>query len=315
MPPASPCRYVVVPIDRSSNLDVAMPLKPTIHGLPVIVLAVVAHLAGGVGSPVQAEGSGLASPWIAEQVAKSRLVAGGTADASGARGLYGGVEIVLGEGWKTYWRNPGSSGVPPSVDWAGSTNLASVELVFPAPRRFVEKEGDAIGYKHHVVLPFKVIAKDPAQPVILTVAAEFGVCREVCIPFQPKYRLELPANATAIPAAEALQSAVRSVPLNDAGRPGDPKLQKVALNLAAAKPTIAIDAVFPGDVEKSDVFLEAPEGLWIPMPRPTGPAKGNSRRFEVDLTQGADLSDLKGRMIRLTLVGSEGQSETTFKFE
>jgi len=32
----------------------------------------------------------------------------------------------------------------------------------------------------------------------------------------------------------------------------------------------------------------------------------------VDLTDGADLNDLKGRRIRVTLVGAESQSEAAF---
>jgi hypothetical protein len=43
--------------------------------------------------------------------------------------------------------------------------------------------------------------------------------------------------------------------------------------------------------------------------------EGVIRTFEVDLTDGADIGDLKGREIRVTLVSEAGQSQTTFKFE
>ena len=87
---------------------------------------------------------------------------------------------------------------------------------------------------------------------------------------------------------------------------------RVATRLAGDKPQVVIDAVFPGVAERGDVFLEAPEGIWIPLPQPVGPAKGAERRFVVDLTDGADLKELQGRSIRMTLVGSAGQSEATF---
>ena len=45
------------------------------------------------------------------------------------------------------------------------------------------------------------------------------------------------------------------------------------------------------------------------------PASGAVRQFTVDLTDGADLKDLKGQTIRLTLVSAKGQSETSFKLE
>jgi DsbC/DsbD-like thiol-disulfide interchange protein len=42
-----------------------------------------------------------------------------------------GVEITLGEGWKTYWRMPGDAGVPPSS--VGRLNPRGVELRYPPP--------------------------------------------------------------------------------------------------------------------------------------------------------------------------------------
>ena len=51
------------------------------------------------------------------------------------------------------------------------------------------------------------------------------------------------------------------------------------------------------------------------MPKAEGGVVGTERRFTVDLTDGADIKDLKGRTIRATLVSARGQSETSFKFE
>src|ERR1700680_2214125 len=46
------------------------------------------------------------------------------------------IEIRLDTGWKTYWRYPGDSGVPPTLDFAGSENVKSVTVLWPAPGRF-----------------------------------------------------------------------------------------------------------------------------------------------------------------------------------
>ena len=54
-----------------------------------------------------------------------------TADAAGQIG--GGIEIALEPGWYTYWRNPGEAGVPPVFDFSGSENVASVDVMYPAP--------------------------------------------------------------------------------------------------------------------------------------------------------------------------------------
>ena len=61
--------------------------------------------------------------------------------------LRAGIEIRLDPGWKTYWRYPGDSGVPPTLDFAGSENVKSVTALWPAPQRFADGAGGhSIGY-------------------------------------------------------------------------------------------------------------------------------------------------------------------------
>ena len=54
------------------------------------------------------------------------------------------VEIRLAPGWHTYWRVPGDAGIPPSFDWSGSSNLASVAYEWPRPEIF-----DSFGMRTH----------------------------------------------------------------------------------------------------------------------------------------------------------------------
>ena len=44
-------------------------------------------------------------------------------------------------GWKTYWRYPGDSGVPPRFDFSGSENLKDAKVLCPAPQRFTDETG------------------------------------------------------------------------------------------------------------------------------------------------------------------------------
>ena len=63
-----------------------------------------------------------ASPWVKENYSRVRLVSG-TVSNAGNNEVVAGVQIRLDPGWKTYWRSPGDSGVPPSFDWSGWKNL------------------------------------------------------------------------------------------------------------------------------------------------------------------------------------------------
>ena len=273
---------------------------------------------------LRAEEAGYASAWASEHATRVRLVGGGTAGAGPGSGpssglvpgLIAGVEIELESGWKTYWRTPGTSGVPPRFDWAGSENLSEATLQFPAPHRFSDREGDTIGYKGAVVLPVAITAKDPKLPVKLKLVLEYGVCKDVCVPVQPILELTLPPEATAKPAGSALVAGLAHVPRTPTARKaGDPELKQATVDMQGAKPTITIDAVFAGDGQGADVFLEAPDGIWVPMAKPVGEPRDGVHRFVVDLTDGADLADLKGRIIRVTLVSGAGQTDTSFKFE
>ena len=152
--------------------------------------------------------------------------------------------------------------------------------------------------------------------MVLKLALEYGVCREVCIPVQPSFTLALPAESPLGSAGTVLLDALAKVPRDaKSRRPGDPWLQSVAIELTGAKPRISIAAEFSGGAQGADVFLEAPDGLWIPLAKLMPGGQGAVRTFEVDLTDGADIADLKGREIRVTLVSETGQSEATFKLE
>ena len=275
-------------------------------------------------APAKAEDAAVASAWATEHATKVRLVGGSLLEAGQnvelkadqKLGLFAGVEIELDSGWKTYWRNPGSSGVPPRFDWAGSENLDEATPLFPAPVRFTDREGDTIGYKGKVILPVEIKAKDPALPVKLKLALEYGVCKDVCVPVQPMLEITLPPAAQAKPAGSALAEGIAHVPRAPAvRRAGDPELKQVTVDTQSGKPTMVIDAVFTGDAQGADVFLEAPDGIWVPLAKPMGEPRDGVHRFVVDLTDGADVADLKGRMIRVTLVSVAGQTDTSFKFE
>src|SRR5262245_7202078 len=72
------------------------------------------------------------SPWVGDANTKVRLIAGGV-DKTRTKAMRAGIEISLGPGWKTYWRYPGDSGLPPRFDFSRSENVDKVEVLWPAP--------------------------------------------------------------------------------------------------------------------------------------------------------------------------------------
>jgi DsbC/DsbD-like thiol-disulfide interchange protein len=251
--------------------------------------------------------TGISSDWVVGHSSRVRLIAG--------NGM-AGVEVQLPEGWKTYWRTPGNAGgVPPSFDWSQSENLAQATVLYPAPKRFSDRAGDTVGYKGTVVFPVRLTAKDPAKPITLRLSLEYGICKEICIPAEAALSLAVaPAQGSNIP--NELAAALKLVPASESERrPGDPVLKHVASELSGAKPNIVFEAQFPSGSEHADLFLEAPGGLFVPLPKRTADDGSGHLTFQVDLSRDVDLQALKGQKLTATLVSDSGQSETTFSVD
>ena len=282
-------------------------VRTAVCTLAVVVLAVVAVAQGQGVVRVN-----LASPWVDLHAARVRLLAGAPAVKS-AKTYLAGVEITLAEGWKTYWRTPGDAGVPPLFDWAGSTNVAAIEVRYPAPHRMQEPGAETIGYKSAVIFPVEVVASDPGKPVDLKLTAEFGVCRDICIPAEAKLSLTLLPSQREGEAAPALIAALERVPRQQASRRvTDPEVRRMTASLDGSAPRLSIEARFPQGSRGGDVFVEAPESLYVPLPKRLPDAADGTLRFEIDLARGGNARELKGKTLTLTLVSDAGATEATW---
>src|ERR1700734_1167493 len=232
--------------------------------------------------------------WALAAKSQARLIAGG--------GNLAGFEIALSPGAITYWRDPGDAGLPPTLDFSGSDNVASVEPQFPAPKRIKEADGgEAFGYDGSVVFPLAVKPRDPAKPATLKLDADFAVCEKVCLPAKAHLELKLP-SVPGSPHAGAIDAAVASVP-----RAVQPK-DFGALEAIGADRWRLCSARENGPPR--DLFVEAPEGWWLR----TAPAHADGGRDCFTLTIGDKPKDAALPVaLRLTLTGGAGALETTIQ--
>src|SRR6195952_4531208 len=162
---------------------VMVPLRAALGATAILSLACVA-------SEVRAEDS---SPWQRDAHSAVRLLAGSRSGTV----LLGGVSIQLQPGWKTYWRTPGDSGVPPRFDFSKSDNVEAVTILWPAPMKFADGAGGtSLGYQKHVVLPLRIVAKNPSEPVTLRAAINYAVCEKLCVPVEANAELAFTSVAS-----------------------------------------------------------------------------------------------------------------------
>jgi DsbC/DsbD-like thiol-disulfide interchange protein len=243
------------------------------------------------GAPARAADS-FSTDWAPGAKSQARLIATGAGLA--------GFEIALAPGAITYWRDPGDSGLPPTLDFSASENVANVEPEFPAPKRIHEADGgEAFGYDGGVIFPLHVKPRDPAKPVTLKLNADFAVCEKVCLPAKARLSLTLPAAADS-PYAGAIDAALAAVP-----RPVQPK-DFGALEAFGADSWRLCAPHEEGPPR--DLFVEPPEGWWLKV----APASGASGQNCFMLTLGDKPKDAALPVaLRLTLTGGAGPLETT----
>src|SRR5262245_13639356 len=137
--------------------------KPTRSMLVLPSLAASWLLTAGAAPAVAADSTN----WVTDAHSAVRLVAARTQLESGVPVMRAGIEIKLDPGWKTYWRYPGDSGVPPRFVFTRSENIQSVTVKWPAPNRFTDDSGQSIGYHDRVIFPLAIVPKDASRPVRL----------------------------------------------------------------------------------------------------------------------------------------------------
>ena len=119
------------------------------------------------------------------------------------------LEFDLNPGWKTYWRAPGSGGLPPLLQWNGSRNIGSISIAWPTPEIFETAGIQAIGYKDTLILPVR-ITPEIAGPVRVALNLQFGVCSDICIPAEAAFLARL--DGQQIEGKAKIETALRDTP-------------------------------------------------------------------------------------------------------
>ncbi|MGV7211880.1 protein-disulfide reductase DsbD domain-containing protein [Bradyrhizobium sp. UFLA05-112] len=243
-----------------------------------------------------------ASPWQRDGHSAVRLLAGSRSGPV----LLGGIAFQLQHGWKTYWRTPGDSGVPPRFDFSKSENVEAVTVMWPAPLKFDDGAGGhSIGYHDQIVLPLRIVAKAPDKPVTLRAEINYAVCEKLCIPVEAS--AELGFNSVASTEDGTLFAALDSVPKPANIGDSAPLTIRDVKREGATK--VLVDVATP-DGRNVNLFVEGPTPDWaLPIPSPVEHSPAGVKRFAFELDGLPPGAKPDGAALKFTLVGPEKSYE------
>lgn len=215
-----------------------------------------------------------------------------------AGSLMTALRLDLAPGWKTYWRSPGDSGVPPQFDWTAATNLGHAAPHWPRPE-VIDSAGErTLGYHDALVLPIELTPAAPGQPVQGTLQVELGLCLNVCVPAE--LSLALP------PASDAPDSRITAA-LAQVPKTVEAVLSCDLTEIADGVQVAASVAMAADEGTAAALELASPE-VWVSAPELTA---GDGRLTAVAdfVPPSAKPFPLDPAEVRLTLIGPEGAVE------
>jgi|SRR5215510_5686601 len=283
---------------RHTSLRIFTAARAAVIPLFVLPVTIPAHAAD-------------ASAWDKGMHSAVRLIAASTRRDGGDTRLRAGVEIRLDSGWKTYWRYPGDSGVPPRFTFTRSDNVKSVAIGWPAPHRFSDASGGSIGYKDHVIFPLTVEPQDATKPATLRLDLEYAICEKLCVPAEAKSELLIVGNTTSYDAA--LVAAEARVPRQRTLGENEPLSIRTIRRESPNR--IVVDVTAPAE-DDVDLFVEGPTPDWaLPLPATIIDAPSDVRRFAFALDGLPPGAKVDGAVLTLTAVGNNSAIEVAYRLE
>lgn len=215
-------------------------------------------------------------------------------------GRMAGLRLSLEPGWKTYWRSPGETGVPPRFDWSQSSNVKEVVLHWPRPGIFESFGMSTAGYSDVVLFPLEVQPIDPGLPVQLNLSAELGVCKDICVLELVETSLQIDPGEREI-GARQVRSALRQVPTR--AERHDASLDACRFAGSGRQHTMTAMLSLGESLSNPVVLVEHTGGAWIRKTDQRSVAEGVELEVSFSLPEGQNWIDRSA--FRMTLLADE----------
>ena len=194
------------------------------------------------------------------------------------------LRLKMDDHWHTYWKNPGDSGLPTSLEWRLPEGFKASDITWPTPQKVTAFDLTSFGYEGEIFLQVEITppAELSEQTVDLKAQADWLECEKTCIPGGGEVSLTLPVSE-ASPEAGTWQPdpAHYPQPLQEAqagwdgdklalyfadARLGQPPYtffpaQEMTISAAAAQPTVPAGSGFQMTLTPEPTAPEKPKQL------------------------------------------------------
>lgn len=252
-----------------------------------------------------ADASAVSSEWVETEGGRIRITALPPSSDGVIRAI---LDVDLLPGWKTYWRDPGDAGIPPSIKFDGSSNVAQSQLDFPPPERIDDGYSVWAGYTFPVAFPLTLTQDKVGGASVLEAQVFLGICKTICIPVQNDFSLVIdPANKANSFEQRIVDRAFAQVP--------EQPSQDISITettFSTQDKALSVSISHPKSMTDVDLFLTAPSGWYFDIPKRVGGGDTLSK-FEIAVIDAPADTSLSGTPLQILVTSANRSMETISK--
>lgn len=268
-----------------ANLSARLPYEPAMRSLLAFALvALTACGAAATDSPSAAEPQGRVPT---EHPVKAELVVDQSTIEPG-KPFRLGVRLKMQHEWHVYWKNPGDSGLPVTLEPSGPEGSTFGKMNWPLPIEF-NQPGDIAGYGYTNVVFFPIDVQPsadlkPGTDAKFVVNATWLACKDVCIPGNATLEISVPVAAKAVAANTGLFAEWQ------ARLPVDEKLATIHADGGIAKGSVTIRLEWTEAVRSVQFFPVPESALNVTNVTVEHRERATTIRFDASVLAGQKLS-------------------------
>ena len=149
---------------------------------------------------------------------RAELLAHAPDGADPGKTVWLGLQLTHQPDWHTYWRNPGDSGLPITVQWTLPAGITAGDIAWPLPKKIPIGNLANYGFDGTVLLPVPLTISQDFKPgltnneIEVKLKANWLVCRKECIPEEGEFALKVPVKGSMAANSVAFNKAFEAKP-------------------------------------------------------------------------------------------------------